>query len=142
MWALRKINSIFPARIAWLFIVLDIIWEFPQIICGLFVKLVFCFCGSREVETINKGTCRIQNWTMTSGVSLGWFQFTHKNASTTTASHEVGHSIQSLILGPLYLVCIGVPSILWAATYRKLGFTDYYWFFTEKWADKIAGITR
>lgn len=29
------------------------------------------------------------------------------------AEHEFGHSIQSLILGPAYLILVGAPSMLW-----------------------------
>lgn len=142
MWTLRKIWEKVPHGIAWLLIALDFIWEILQNICGLVVKLVFCVYGSREQETVKHGTCKIQNWPMTSGISLGWFQFTHKNGGKTVSSHEVGHSIQSVILGPLYLFVIGIPSIIWCALYKKLGYTNYYAFYTEKWADSIAGIKR
>jgi hypothetical protein len=59
--------------------------------------------------------------------------------------HEWGHSQQSKYLGPLYLLIIGIPSFLWAAitifSYRVLGRKlKYYKFYTERWADKIAGI--
>lgn len=139
MYVLRKILSIFPAWISWLFIILDLIWELPQILCGLVVKLVFCVYGSKEVETIKQGKCKIQNWGLSSGVSLGWFQFTPKSASKNMNSHEVGHSLQSLWLGPFYLLVIGIPSIIWCALYKKLGYTNYYAFYTEKWANKISG---
>lgn len=143
MWTIRKIKQIFPKWIAWLFILLDACWEAPQLLVGAVVKLVFLKYGSRGVETIKQGTCTIQNWPMTSGVSLGWFQFTHENASRTIASHEVGHSLQSLILGPLYLIVIGLPSLvhgmIWSACGGKW---SYYWFYTESGADKHAGIVR
>lgn len=142
MWTLRKILNTFPKWIAWLFIILDALWEAPQLILGSILKLVFITYGSREVTTIRQGSCRIQNWPMTSGVSLGWFQFTNKNASVVTASHEVAHSVESLVLGPLYLVLIGCPSILWAGIIHKYWMKDksYYWFYTERITDRIAGI--
>lgn len=31
----------------------------------------------------------------------------------TLLVHEYGHTIQSMILGPLYLIVIGIPSTLW-----------------------------
>lgn len=103
------------------------------------VKLVYCRYGSRGEETYKQGICQIQNWGMTSGVSLGWFQFTHRNATKDTASHEVGHSVQSLYLGPLYLLVIGLPSIIWAGIiYPRIG-GNYYSFYTESWANKISG---
>ena len=142
---MRSINLILktsPKWIAWLFIVLDFIWELPQILVGALVKLFYCTSGSRKVKTLNDGECTIQNWGMYSGVSLGWFQFTHPTANVTTASHEVGHSHQSLYLGPLYLIVIGLPSLIWAGLIWKYTNKSYYWFYTESWADKCAGIPK
>lgn len=56
--------------------------------------------------------------------------------------HEYGHTIQSLILGPLYLPVIGLPSLLWAqlpACQRKWqGKVSYFSFFTEKSANFLG----
>ena len=53
------------------------------------------------------------------GVSLGLFIFVsdrEENGFSDKASvHEFGHTIQSLILGPLYLVLVGLPSVLWCS---------------------------
>jgi hypothetical protein len=44
------------------------------------------------------------------------------------------------------LFVIGIPSIVWAGLYGKKLFpattNGYYKFYTEKWADKLAGIKR
>ena len=63
-----------------------------------------------------------------------------------TWNHERGHSIQSMILGPLYLPVIGIPSLAWA-TLWYFGIVDdrkasYYAFYTEKWADRLGGVKR
>lgn len=139
MWTIRQINKIFPVWCAWFFILLDFIWEFPQILVGAIVKLVYIRYGSRKVETYKHGVCQIQNWGMTSGVSLGWWQFTAQYASKDTASHEVGHSVQSVILGWFYLLVIGLPSIIWAGLIWRYNDKDYYWFYTESWANKLSG---
>ena len=58
-------------------------------------------------------------------VSLGMFIFvgTHKGASREQVhaiiSHEYGHTFQSLLLGPLYLIAVGVPSFIWCRHYGK-----------------------
>lgn len=139
MYTFNLIWNSVPHWIAWLLIILDFIWELPQNIAGLIVKLCYCKSGSRKVQTYKQGECTIQNWGMLSGVSLGWFQFTYRYASRDTASHEVGHSVQSLYLGPLYLLVIGLPSIIWAGLIwpRKGG--SYYDFYTESWANKLSG---
>lgn len=51
-------------------------------------------------------------------VSLGMFIFIPKVWSgeqrRSTLVHEYGHTVQSMILGPLYLIAVGIPSIVWA----------------------------
>jgi len=56
--------------------------------------------------------------------------------------HEYGHTVQSLILGPLYLPLVGLPSALWArlpSCQRKWrGNVSYFSFFTEKTANSLG----
>ena len=56
--------------------------------------------------------------------------------------HEYGHTVQSLILGPLYLLVIGLPSVLWAqlpACQRKWrGDVSYFSFFPERSANYLG----
>lgn len=61
--------------------------------------------------------------------------------------HEYGHTIQSVILGPLFLPVIGVPSLCWAnipllKKYRKSKGISYYSFYTERWADYLGNKSR
>ncbi|MCU7947074.1 MAG: hypothetical protein KZQ72_10615, partial [Candidatus Thiodiazotropha sp. (ex Cardiolucina cf. quadrata)] len=54
--------------------------------------------------------------------------------------HEYGHYLQSLLLGPLYLPLIGLPSICWASI-KKAGYfpaVPYHAFPTEWWAERLA----
>jgi hypothetical protein len=56
-------------------------------------------------------------------------------------AHESGHVKQSLYLGPLYLIVIGIPSILWAWSHRWIApRKSYYWFYTESTANKLGGL--
>lgn len=72
-------------------------------------------------------------------VSLGKYVFLSYMASDRIKLHEIGHTKQSLMLGPLYLLVIGIPSILWAAMHKTVApKKDYYWFYTERWADKLG----
>jgi hypothetical protein len=60
-------------------------------------------------------------------------------------AHEYGHTIQSHKLGLVYLLVIGLPSLIWAGCfekYRKKHGVSYYSFYTEKWADKLGGVER
>ena len=58
-------------------------------------------------------------------------------------SHEYGHTVQSAVLGPLYLPVIGLPSIVWcnfppAAKRWKSGRKEYESFYPEKWATRLG----
>ena len=74
------------------------------------------------------------------GISLGRYVFTNMQDGMISYRHEFGHSLQSLILGPLYLIIIGLPSSLLAANITDAFNKRYYWFYTEKWADSLMGI--
>ena len=56
--------------------------------------------------------------------------------------HEYGHTVQSLILGPLYLPLVGLPSALWAhlpaCQRRWRRDVSYFSFFTEKTANFLG----
>lgn len=81
------------------------------------------------------------------GISLGAFIIMNGNKNEewirSVRVHEYGHSIQSIILGPLYLLAIGIPSILWCnmTRYRKLRKeqgVSYYSFYPERWANYLG----
>lgn len=56
--------------------------------------------------------------------------------------HEYGHTVQSLILGPLYLPVVGLPSALWAhlpaCQRRWRGNVSYFSFVTERTANFLG----
>ena len=111
------------------------IWQLPQNILGLIVKVV---------TRAEKEFAGYYYWRFKSGLSLGNYIFINKTALVETAKHEEGHQKQSLMLGPLYLLVIGLPSFVWACL-KTIGFfkkTSYYNFYTEQWTDKLAGIER
>ena len=54
--------------------------------------------------------------------------------------HEHGHQIQSLYFGPLYLIFVGIPSIL-RVVYKNVFKKSYEWYhsgYPEKWADELG----
>lgn len=70
-------------------------------------------------------------------VSLGLFIFisNKQKSNSKILIHEYGHTIQSLILGPLYLIIIGIPSFLWATLpyfEKRRNRSSYYSFYTER----------
>ena len=80
------------------------------------------------------------------GLSLGRYLFVYRDADERLVRHEYGHYRQSKLLGPTYLIAIGLPSILWAGLFplvrRLRPATDYFSFPIERWADHLGGADR
>jgi len=121
------------------------IWQLPQNILGLIMSLFL-----RPLTKLNADTIATvySSSRMSGGISLGDYAFVSKISAKDklTVAHEgTGHAKQSMMLGPLYLIVIGLPSLIWAGLYGsviKPTKNGYYKFYTEKWADKLAGIDR
>lgn len=132
-----KINSYIKDSIKWL-------WQLPQNMLALCIEGVLCQAVYREDIKADGNTVIVNN-VLPAGMSLGDYIFLNPDASEETIKHECGHSKQSDILGPLYLLVIGIPSLLHNIVHRvcgKLGIKwDYYKFYTESWANKLAGIS-
>lgn len=123
-----------------LFIIILFIWQLPQNIVAL---LMLPFIGKLTLISYKNYCWAFKATKMSGGISLGNFVFLseYSSKSPTTLAHEQdGHVKQSHILGWLYLIVIGIPSILWAGTYRKLGYKNYYAFYTEANANKNANL--
>ena len=81
-------------------------------------------------------------------MGLGMFIFISESAMADehrefTLMHEYGHTVQSIILGPLFLPVIGLPSLLWAGLpvflrYRERRGVSYYSFYPERWANFLG----
>lgn len=128
-------------------------WGILQTMLGFFVFL----CNFKCRHYLYHGAV-VTEWNDKSSVSLGMFVFVTKEPyfyeklkdeyeiyelSSRLLVHEYGHTIQSLIFGPLYLIVIGIPSTLWGflpscAKNRKEKQISYFSFFTEKWANILG----
>lgn len=82
-------------------------------------------------------------------MALGMFIFfghLGMEGADETLVHEYGHTVQSCILGPAYLLVIGLPSFLWATLPRarrgrRENGRSYFDFYTEKWANRCGEAT-
>ena len=109
-------------------------WGLPQTLAGAVLYL-----KHRKDPHFDYNGARVTAWDKLSGVSLGKFIFVPEKKGWSTIQengekpdsqksqrkagkdsvssflleHEYGHTIQSLILGPAYLLVVGLPSILW-----------------------------
>lgn len=132
------------------------LWQLPQNLIGLVLLMIY----RPDIKcTAKNGNLVYFSKDMPGGISLGKYSIIDKDYYTYVAKcdmdktmeldvtkHEaLGHGTQSRILGPFYLPVIGLPSIIWAALYGSVvAYTKngYYMFYTEKWADELAGIVR
>ena len=128
-------------------------WGFYQTIGGFFIYLWFFRCKHYDY----RGVVRTA-WNMNSGLSMGMFIFTPKEPDPEDQSvhavaereyceqvavHEYGHTFQALLLGPLYLIVVGIPSITWAGlpkfqrmrAQKGIPYTKLY---CEKWASRLG----
>lgn len=121
--------------------ILKYFWQLPQLIAAL----IYYWHLKRKDEILDTCTCQgaivfIKRKSCGS-VTLGNHIFLSPRATDTTVRHEWGHTRQSLILGPLFLIVIGIPSIIWAATHRAISPNKPYdWFYTEAWANKLGDV--
>lgn len=115
------------------------IWQAPQNILGLVFRAIF---GWKSISY--RGVDFVVNSFFPGGISLGRTIVVQlpKNYAPDTWNHEYGHTRQSLILGPLYLLIVGLPSLLWAWWWNERRGVSYYSFYTEKWADRLGGVKR
>ena len=112
----------------------------PQNIIGL---LVILFSKAKY-----DGNCYVTKHRF--GVSLGKYIILHENYFPCDLDHEKGHQKQSLYLGWLYLLIIGIPSSLgnlYDRIFHKKWDSEkrYKWYYNqpwEKWADKLGKVNR
>ena len=136
-----------------LYVLTQCTWGILQSALGAVV-----FLAHRKCEHFWYHGALVTRWTDKSSVSLGMFVFvtdepyfyeklqdcyTMEELSDRLLVHEYGHTIQSLILGPLYLIVMGIPSTLWGflpscAAKRKNEQVSYFSFFTERWANTLG----
>lgn len=116
------------------------IWQFPQHIVGL---LILLFIKGESKHKFD-GIAYYYYDPFPGGISLGNYMILGDKWSQSI-KHEYGHTIQSRMLGPLYLPTVGLCSITWAGLYGsviKETHNGYYKFWTEKWADKLGKVKR
>lgn len=118
------------------------IWQLPQhIVALIYFGYLVMMCKDLGVDSRYKQAIVIP-CVMRGAITLGNYVFVGLNSEyKETVKHELGHTIQSKILGPLYLIIIGIPSITYCGLRRifpSLRKKNYYNFYTEKWANNLS----
>ena len=122
-----------------LFYIILYLWQLPQNIAGLMVLLFY------KVKKVKITKCEngiyLVPFFCAGGVSLGNYIFIlESNDDEFTRKHELGHRIQSMMLGPLYLLIVGLPSALFniISSHSYKFSKNYYCRFPENWANKLG----
>ncbi len=136
-----------------LYTIIQFTWGLPQNLAGLLVFLVcFLINPKRKIEYFHGAV--VSYWKFGSSMTLGMFIFfghwVHEERyAQSILVHEYGHTIQSLILGPLFSPVVGFPSSMWAhipifEKWRGQGRYSYFDLYCEKWANyegtRVTGI--
>ncbi|MDR0562334.1 MAG: hypothetical protein LBG73_06560 [Spirochaetaceae bacterium] len=145
--------------------ILIYLWQFPQYILGALFSTIWTRClelkdlrkvklkryAEAHICIVSAESHRRHKWlSLVSGVSFGPYICLNDENDENDIRHELGHSIQSLYLGPLYLAIAGIPSVcnnVWDRRFHKRWTPRdrirwYYSRFPENWADKLGGVNR
>ena len=125
------------------FILLNCTWGALTTLVGL---VFFLKMRKRYPHTTYRG-CIDTRWDTRTGLSLGLFIFTPREDipdSQKIRVHEYGHVIQSIVLGPLFLIP-GFISLWWGHNIARLRKAQpnlrYTSNFVEAWASKWGELT-
>ena len=126
------------------------IWQLPQNLLGLIMLLIY---KHEKIYYIHNGRRFYYTKEMPSGISLGNYIIMNREDKEDGMKHEYGHTIQSRMLGPFYLLTVGIWSgigNLYDQHFhtKERGWTykqSYIWYYNqpvEKWADKLGKVNR
>lgn len=121
-------------------------WSLPNEIIGNVVSYFAVELYGAKAEKWDNSTIVESDLLCEAGISIGSKLIGNGPRffdSEINRKHEQGHYYQSLILGPLYLGIVGLPSLGHATIYDifKPKY-DYYSFPTESSADYLGGVKR
>jgi hypothetical protein len=118
-------------------------YQFPQILLSLILIRILRAVKFRMENNIGVYT---HDRPGLSSFSLGPYVFIRNDCRDNNAvlAHERGHSRQSRLLGPLYLIFIGLPSIAGNVLARFFPWfhKHYYKLPWEAWADRLGQVDR
>ena len=130
-----------------LYIIIQCTWGIGQTLIGFFIFLSLRKCEHKSYR------CAIDTrWNGAGGLSMGLFIFTPKEDvynSQPIRVHEYGHTIQSLVLGPLYAL-VGIISVGWGSVvfpilrstekYKDIPYTKCFVEYNASWlGEKVTG---
>ena len=125
------------------------LWQLPQNLLGLLLldlydaKFVSRYRSSKTKTIVFVYLSK----TIISSIALGkYIIFDPKHRDSKTIRHQCGYARLSEMFGWLYLLLIGIPSLLNAICAKLLHIEyfekNYCNLYPEKWADKLGGVKR
>ena len=134
------ISQILKSDKKFLFVFLQCTWGIVQTFIGAIIFILMIRCPHKRYLG-----CIDTRWKLDRGLSLGLFIFTPDKDTKYTNEikvHEYGHCIQSMLLGPLYMMIVLI-SMVWAGLpyfviLRKEKKIPYTACFVESWASKLG----
>ena len=115
-------------------------WGFPQTLLGFVIYLL----SRHRPHEVYHG-CVVTHWGQGGSLGVGMFLFLGNTIDRRVLVHEFGHSVQSAILGPLFLPVMGIPSFLWCnlppcRKLRREKGISYYSFYPESTANLLGSL--
>lgn len=130
-----------------LYTILQLTWGIIQNILGILLFIILSIIDIKRKRFYYHGAI-CSCWKFSFSMGLGMFIFfghTNKDEEFQQGVlvHEYGHTIQSIILGPLFFFVVAIPSTVWAFTpcfvkLRKENKASYFDLFCESWANKCG----
>ena len=116
------------------------IWQFPQNLAGLILLIILTFLKGITHREYYHHKYIFFGPKCPAGLSLGIFVFVQCSTTKAIIIHELGHCKQSEILGPLYLLLVGIPSLTMnlLSQHNERVRSRYYQRFPENWADRLG----
>lgn len=130
-----------------IYTILQLTWGIVQNALGILLFLILTIIKPNRKRGYYHGAI-VSYWKLKFSMGLGMFIFFgHKDQDETyqrqVLVHEYGHTIQSIILGPLFFFLVAIPSTTWAflpvfQKQRKEGKKTYFDLYCERWANELG----
>ena len=122
-----------------------LVWEAPQTVFGnglahfrnnFWITNIEYYHGA---TLVNRDDNSMERWGITSGSYINSLNLVADPIASSVFAHEYGHTKQSQIVGPLYLPCVGFPSLVGSLLDYELHLSndhDREWY--EVWANQLS----
>lgn len=130
-----------------IYTILQCTWGAIQNSVGFLIFLILTIIKPNRKRRYYHGAI-ISYWKFQFSMGCGMFIFfghekQEEKYQKEVLVHEYGHTIQSIIVGPLFMFIVAIPSCVWAFTpkfakLRKEGKASYFDLYCEGWANKCG----